>query len=994
MDKIRPSPVAAPSHLCDADVHDLIAQLIEVESHRRAGWLADRLPGERLLQARLLDAVGASESSLAPNLSQDTADPDLPAGSPREIGRYRIVRKLGSGGMGTVYLARDPVIERDVALKVLSEALNSEAERERFRREAVTAGGLGHSNIVTVFDAGDDQGRQFIAMEYVAGRTLSEIIEDRVPGRHLSLDRKLEILEAVCAAVAAAHQAGVIHRDIKPANIMVDDAGVVKVLDFGIAKAFHGVGRTGATLTQQHAVVGTRGYIAPELMAGGQADTRSDIFSMSVVAYELLTGESPFGTDDVDIGRRAMVGAVEPMSSVGTGAHELDRIIRKGLALDPAQRFENIAAMRQAFHAVRSAKSRRWRAWRLATLGAIGVLATGAVTTHYWTIAPSTPTPVSLLVADFENSTGDRAFDGALEQALGLAMEGATFVTGYPRLEAQQLARELKSGAQLDAQSARLIAVREGITYVLAGSVGYDGKRYVLRIDAVEPVTGNIKRTARSSARGKGDVLSAVGTAAARLRTELGDNTPESIQLAAMETFTSSSLDAMREYSSAQVLAKEGDDESAVSHYQDAIRLDSRFGRAFSGLAVSTQRLGRSEQSRAAWAKALSLIDRMSERERYRTLGAYYLGSASDYEKAVEQLSLLVHEYPGDSAGFGNLALAHFFLRDFSRAFENGRRGVAIDPRNVRQRNNLALYAMYSGQFDAAAREAKQVLAERPKLETAYLPIAMEALQRGNFGEADAAYLNMSRTGSVGASLASIGRADAALYQGRPDDAMIELEQRIAAEHEKNTAYVALERVALAEAYVQKRDFQRAAEEVRRALQGGSDLAIVVPAARVLLESGRLVDARKLASVVAQQPPNQHQAYGKIILAEAAMMESKVGEAIRLLTDAIRLRDLWLARMLRAQAYVRGALFAEALHDLDECERRRGEATAVFFDDVPTFRHMAPLPYWKGRIYDGLGSPEAAMRHYQQFLALHPAAPALDPLADDARTRLTRLLQK
>src|SRR5262249_31024742 len=167
-----------------------------------------------------------------------------------------------------------------------------------------------------------------------------------------------------------------------------------------------------------------------------------------------------------------------------------------------------------------------------------------------------------------------------------------------------------------------------------------------------------------------------------------------------------------------------------------AIELDPKFGRAYSGLAVSAQRLGNADEADAAWKTALSLIDRMTDREKFRTLGSYYLGTVGNYEKAAENYGALVAAYPADDAGYGNLALSHFYMHDFGKALDEGRVAVTMNPKNLLQRNNMALYAMYAGDFATAASEAKKVIAEQGATQSTFLPLAMQAVTNLDFAAA------------------------------------------------------------------------------------------------------------------------------------------------------------------------------------------------------------------------------------------------------------------
>jgi tetratricopeptide (TPR) repeat protein len=263
----------------------------------------------------------------------------------------------------------------------------------------------------------------------------------------------------------------------------------------------------------------------------------------------------------------------------------------------------------------------------------------------------------------------------------------------------------------------------------------------------------------------------------------------------------------------------------------------------------------------------------------------------------------------------------------------------------------------------------------------------MDAVMKGDIAAASSAYDGMAATGTRGASLASLGRADLALYGGRVDAAEVELRAGIGADgKEKNVPAAALKQVALAEARLAAGHKPQAGEAAQAALKLDDQLNIVVSAARVLIQTGNATTARSLAASLESQLPKQNRAYAKILLAEIAMQSGKYADAIDLLTQARALTDLWLGRFDLGIAYIERGAFAEGLPELEACQKRRGEATALFFDDKPTVRYLAPVSYWTGRAEEGLKMASAKGR-YQAFLDIRKDA-AADPLVQDARRRL------
>jgi eukaryotic-like serine/threonine-protein kinase len=266
--------------------------------------------------------------------------------APRVIGRYQVVRQIGHGGMGTLFLARDPVIDRLLAIKVIRESYDSIQLRDRFAREARAVGRLRHPNIVSIFDVGEHEGRPFIAMEFIPGETLADMIRD---GRPDAIAKRLHLIEQLCAGLAHAHKAGIVHRDVKPANLMVDDDGILQIVDFGIARAHT------AAATRSGVLVGTLNYMSPEQVNSDTLDSRSDVFSTGAVAYELLSGRRAFPGDAVPVVLYRIISVdPEPLASVcPTLDPRICAIVHRALEKSADKRYQDIDAMRRNLSSVR-----------------------------------------------------------------------------------------------------------------------------------------------------------------------------------------------------------------------------------------------------------------------------------------------------------------------------------------------------------------------------------------------------------------------------------------------------------------------------------------------------------------------------------------------------------------------------------------------------------------------------------------------------------------
>jgi tetratricopeptide (TPR) repeat protein len=842
-------------------------------------------------------------------------------------------------------------------------------------------------------------------MPFVHGTDLAHLLarEPRLP-----VPRALAIVRQIASGLRAAHDVGVVHRDLKPANILLDEEGRAQITDFGIARS-----TDAATIaTAAGAIMGTLAYMAPEQASGQPVDQRADIYALGLICYEMLSGRpsAAGGESALALLMQRSRQAPPPLRTIDPAIPEpLERIVARCLEPDPAARYQRTADLEADLDRLDAsghekagpivppapARQRPW-GWVAAALFAVLAVALAA-----WSLTRGTPAgpeetphePLSVLVADFENTTGDAVFEGALEQALTLAIEGATFITSYPRTTAQNvLVNRIKAGPALDADGARLVAASEGIGAILSGGIAPSGSGYRLSVKAIDPSNGGQLALAEASAGSKDAVLEGVRRIAAQLRTQLGDATPESQQLAREETVTAGSLEALHSYSRAQELTTGGRPEESLGHYQEAIQRDPQFGRAYSGLATALFNLGRRDESLKVWKQALALTDRMTEREKYRTLGAYYLGPGSDYTRAIESFTQLVEQYPGDSAALTNLAYAHFMTRDFARAMEVGARNAKVSPRDMRARGNYALYAMYAGDFAAAEREAQGVLAENPAQYKAYLPLAAARFAAGDHAGMREAYERMRATGGAGASLAVDGLADAAMYEGRLADAGGVLADALAADEKRGARDAAARRLAsLAELHALAGRNQDAVAAARRAVSLVRDHAVLVRAALVFAHAGGPADALAIARELAADFQPQRRAYAAVIEGEMARGAGRLVDAGDHYTRAIEMADLWMARYLRGVTWAQAERHPQAIAELEESlQKRRGEAVALFLDDVPTFRVLAPGTYWLARAQDGLGTAASAAENYRKFLALRPESPR-DPLVVDAQKRLAAL---
>jgi eukaryotic-like serine/threonine-protein kinase len=972
---------------------------------RPLGGGGDGADAPTSLGASGLDEDVGVTGGVSPRAGRDTG----PLAVGQSFGpRYHIISLVGLGGMGAVYQAWDAELGVVVALKVIRPevAADPEAARSlerRFKRELLLARQVTHTNVVRIHDLGEIGGVKYISMPFVEGSDLSSVLQKE---EKLPVPRALRIARTALSGLAAAHEAGVVHRDLKPANLMITEGDNALIMDFGIARStgdaeakiattnrpgLGGADTRGDTTVGQ--IVGTIEYMAPEQARGEDVDQRADIYAFGLILYDMLLGRrrhTHATTAIAELRDRMAQAPTNPRAIDRTIPEAVDAIVARCLAPDRAARFQTTADLIAAFERLDAEGKPLPSDRRLVHFVVAGGLAIIVMmfALSWMFVRPRPPAPakdpVPVIIADFENTVNDPAFDGTLERALSVAVEEASFITSYSRTDAAKLARKLTPGSNLTPSMARLVAVREGVRVVLVGRIERDGGGYAVTLRALNPADGKQTWGAKATSSTRDGVLPAINRLAVDLRRTLGD-TPRA---GAADSLTSASLEAVREYSVGQDLANAGKHDEAIAHYRAATERDPKFGRAYSGWATAAFYMRRNDEADTQWKKALALMDTMTEREKYRTLGAYYLGFAKNYEKAKETYQTLVRLYPTDLAGHNNLAFAYFNVLDFAKAREEGDKARRLYPKNILIGNNFALYSMYAGDFAGSAEQARKLIEQEPSFFKNYLPLAVAALANGDVPAALDAYRKMAATSSAGASLAAIGLPDALVYAGRFKEAEAELKRGIAADEKADKREpAAVKWVALGEVYEASGRAPLAAAAAERAVQLGKEEAALVPAGRLLARLGRSSEAMAIANQLSGKLEPQSRAHGRIVEANVAMHAGRWADAIDALRAAVKFADLWLARYDMGIAYVRAGHEVEGLPELEACAKRRGEATALFLDDTPTFRVLAALPYWLGRAQDGAGQRAAALASYNAFLKTREAAP-VDPLAADARKRI------
>jgi tetratricopeptide (TPR) repeat protein/predicted Ser/Thr protein kinase len=895
--------------------------------------------------------------------------------------RYQIVQILGEGGMGAVYKAKDLELNRLVAIKVIRPELAKNSDIiDRFKQELLLSQKVTHRNVIRIYDLGEGDGVKFITMEFVEGKDLRGIVRER---QKLPPAEAVAIMEHICLALDAAHSVGVIHRDLKPQNIMMDRDGRVLVMDFGLARTFEGEG-----MTQTGALVGTMEYMSPEQALAKNLDQRSDLFSAGLIFYELLTGQMPFRADSAlaSLIRRTQERAV-PISDFDTTIPQLlTLIVAKCLERDLNLRYQtakDLLADLEAYQGKTAAATIRldanvgpWgRTIPWPTIGVMAAVLALALTGYLLRnklFAPNTAAvhaPVSVLVADFTNHTGDPIFDDTLEPMFNVALEGASFVNAYGRGTARTLAKQLPHPSdKLDEQTARLIGVSQGLAAVVTGSLSVRGDGYKLSVEALDARTGNSIATAEINAATKDKLLLEIPKLAAPIRKALGDTTPVSAQLAVLGPFTAASLEVVHQYSIAMQEQFAGKTDAAFQSFSKAAELDPNFARAYSGMAGTANDLGRQADGEKYIKLALEHLDRMTERERYHNRGAYYL-IGGDYSKCVDEYGTLVSQYPADRVGQSDLAWCYAELRNFPKALEAAGKAEEIAPKGALEHINLAFYGSNTGDFQTAEREARTALGITPS-EVAQLNLGEAQFGQGKLSDAADTFHGMEKFGSRGASMAVSALADLALYQGHFSEAVRLLEQGANTDLQAKMPENATNKfAALAHAELLRGQSREAVAAAEKALANGQTIQVQFLAGRVFAEAGEAAQAKKMAEGLAKEALAEPQAYGKIIEGKIALKQGDSRLAIKNITDANNLLDTWIGRFELGRAYLEAGQFTEADSEFDRCIKRRGEAIELFMDNGVTYSYLPYVYYYQGRVRQGLKTPAFA-DSYRTYLSI------------------------
>ena len=927
-------------------------------------------------------AFHQEDTTSTPGTGRDSMTPVF---APGEVfaGRYRMITRIGRGGMGDVWGAEDLVLDTPVALKLIDAGSGG---RERILNEVRLARQITHPAVCRVFDVGESDGRIFFSMELVRGEDLAALL--RRVGR-LPSEKVVDIARQLCDGLAAAHGQGVLHRDLKPANVLIDHDGFVRITDFGIA-----IPRTDSN---RHMLTGTPGYMAPEQRAlGSQLTERTDVYSLALVLYELLVGRHAFsgsGAGGVPPAPSTLVPDVDP---------RLERVVMQALSADPGERPASARELAAGLPdpgdgtglagagtpRIRSAD--RWIAGAAlaAVVGALAIAASFFAATGGGTLNERD----TIVLAEFENTTGEPVFDGALEVALAVAVEQSPFLKVFPDSAMRDTLRLMQRppDERVTRAIAREIARREQLKALLAGSIASLGSNYVIALEAIDAQTGDVMAREQAEASSKEEVLSSLGAATARLREKLGES------LASIQKFdvplpkaTTASLDALHAYALGTPEGREVPVLAAIPHLKRAIGLDPDFAMAHAQLSSVYANTRQLALAPAYSRRAFELRDGVSERERFFISWRYYRDAIQDWERALELAKSWTATYPREAFAFNALGSALIRLGQFEESVEPFREAIRLDPRFVPAYSNLSAALMGLNRLDEARGTLQEAVARQLEFSGARRLSYLIAFLQG-----DEALMAREFEASIGRGVTNAAygwQAHVSAFGGRVSAAHEHFSRGIQMAQQANfqevSAYLYAED---AETHAVVGQCAEARREAAAGLEIVRDNIMLERASRVFALCGGADEAARLSRELASQFPDATLTIRLLLPVTGAA----IGIARR---DPARALELLEPARLYDRAPSSG-FWAHYLRGLAHLQLQDGPAAEAEFRNILSRRGEVPTSMLYPLAHLGaaraavlIDDREQARKAYGAFLALWKDADPLLPPLQEARAEYSRL---
>jgi eukaryotic-like serine/threonine-protein kinase len=969
----------------------------------------------------------------APSTPEAQAMPAPPAAENmvgKRISHYRILHLLGGGGMGLVYKAEDLKLGRQVALKFLPAELASDPLGfARLEREARAASALDHPNICSIHQLGDYEGQPFIVMQLLEGQTLRDWIEITASAStDLRVQQLLDLGCQIADGLEAAHGKNIIHRDIKPANIFITTRGQAKILDFGVAKfEDSGEPRTApgpgeiaslekempvrdASLTRTGLSVGTPSYFSPEQARGEKLDARTDLFSFGLVLHEMATGRQAFPGKTVTVVREAVLNDPAPtLRQINPGLpEELERIVSKALEKDRELRYQGATELRNDLQCLKESRgisktpaakhgvpaSGQWLRIVVPAACAVAILLLAAH--FYFPRHPRLSDRDTIVLADFANTTGDSVFDGGLKRGLAMQIEQSPFLKVLSDQKVSEILHRMgrPETQAVTADIGREICLRAGSNALLGGTISRLGSHYLIDLNAFACASGEPVAHEQAEAASKEQVLQTLGRASSKLRAQLGESLPSVQKFDLPLEVTTSSLEALKNYSLCIAIRREKGDTASIPFCKRAIELDPDFPLAYSALATSYLNLEQPSLATQFATKAYALRDRVSEHERLQ-ITADYFGVTGDLVREARTYEQWVVEYPRDDQPLTNLAVDYSSLGQYEKSLAETQKALQLSPDDLDIYQNLAGTYISLNRLEDAQRAIDQSLVQHRDGMFLHTDVYFLAFLRGG-AEKMQEQLTWAAGEPGDQDVLLAGQGDTEAFYGRMAKARDFARQAMGVAQRSG----AKESAALWQVGAALRDAEVGNDAAARgaavaALAGSSGRDVKIAGALTLARIGDSARAEALAKQLAKDYPanTMLQVYGLPCLRAAiALRQGRSSEALADL-EAAQPYDLSnppppLAGTLYP-AYLRGQAYLLA---------HNGTAAAAEFQKlldhqglVLNFVLGALAHLQIGRAYVLTGDNLKAQAAYQAFFALWKDADPGIPLLKQAKSEYARL---